>query len=469
MTHHNHNNMHNQQRREHADPFQKNYRPTKPAPDFEHPNAIHNDPTMTVERFQAWSDSIPESPVPRGVRLAVQATFATMRDRIAMGNRTAAYFATRLGITTADEAEVAKILESLRTEFDRITFGTAAATDAKVRGKRAKMTKLPTDAADALLSARNFNHADSDLLTSYAEYVTVHTFLAQHAREKQQFAQLAPIMDGIPVYDEFLSKVRGMGPMASASLLAFLNPYAAPSASSFVRYMGLDLGPDGRGRGIRMTHMEPRYYLARAGRDAEPTLEVKSSRTYNAIAKSRLLFIGMAGMIKAAVRWAPATDSQYDNAAPSMRRIKDLEATDDSGAKIRDDKGKVVMVPTKQICLCDCEFAKAYMDYKHRLAHSSEIHTGEGKAWKDCAPAHRNMAAIRYMGKLFLVVLWKVWRKLEGLPIRDTFAVEKLGQRSHHVTSVWARVGDNVGVATGAPVADLPVVIDGVDFSSLGD
>lgn len=52
--------------------------------------------------------------------------------------------------------------------------------------------------------------------------------------------------------------------------------------------------------------------------------------------------------------------------------------------------------------------------------------TGGPAPW-GCSPAHRNMAAKRYMIKMFLLELWKKWRELEGLPIPPSYAEVYLG------------------------------------------
>jgi hypothetical protein len=41
-------------------------------------------------------------------------------------------------------------------------------------------------------------------------------------------------------------------------------------------------------------------------------------------------------------------------------------------------------------------------------------------------PAHRHMAAMRRVSKLFLSHLWQTWREAEGLPVRPPYAIEYL-------------------------------------------
>jgi hypothetical protein len=159
--------------------------------------------------------------------------------------------------------------------------------------------------------------------------------------------------------------------------------------------------------------------------------------------KSRLVYSGCGTMLRASLRWFDVTDAEFGSTPPHMRRIDERDERDADGKLVKKD-GVKCKVLVKQAAVCDCEFVLAYLEYKHRLSHSSKMHPAENKPWKDCSDGHRDTAARRYMAKLLLIVLWKVWRKLEGLSIRDSYAVEKLGHRQHHKPSKWANVGDNM-------------------------
>ena len=53
--------------------------------------------------------------------------------------------------------------------------------------------------------------------------------------------------------------------------------------------------------------------------------------------------------------------------------------------------------------------------------------TREGKAWKMYTDGHIHARARRYAVKIFLSHLWQAWRELEGLLVRGPYAVEYLG------------------------------------------
>lgn len=92
-----------------------------------------------------------------------------------------------------------------------------------------------------------------------------------------------------------------------------------------------------------------------------------------------------------------------------------------------------------------------YEDYKHRkqtmrvpvcAGCEKEKSAAKKKQCKNCGgtggPApwgasdgHRHNAAKRYMVKMFLLGLYKKWRELEGLPVREPYS-EEFGGKTHH-------------------------------------
>ena len=83
-----------------------------------------------------------------------------------------------------------------------------------------------------------------------------------------------------------------------------------------------------------------------------------------------------------------------------------------------------------------------YYPYKARLEQSEKninVVKKGGKVvqmtWKETSKGHRDMAAKRYMIKMFLKDLYVVWRELEGLPVRPSYQEEYLGHK-HMVEGV---------------------------------
>lgn len=78
-----------------------------------------------------------------------------------------------------------------------------------------------------------------------------------------------------------------------------------------------------------------------------------------------------------------------------------------------------------------------YYPYKHRLETSDRMVLeipGRGQKpvlvkWRDARKGHRNLAAMRYMMKHFIVDLWREWRQIEGLSVPAPRGVEPVTER----------------------------------------
>jgi hypothetical protein len=114
--------------------------------------------------------------------------------------------------------------------------------------------------------------------------------------------------------------------------------------------------------------------------------------------------------------------------ASALWRYAGLDVDTSTGKATKRERGKKLhcnpFLKTKLIgVLAPCmikarsPWRQFYDDYKHRKESSG---WGAGKL-------HRHNAAMRYMIKMFLLELWKVWRTAEGLPTPDPYALAKLG------------------------------------------
>jgi len=84
------------------------------------------------------------------------------------------------------------------------------------------------------------------------------------------------------------------------------------------------------------------------------------------------------------------------------------------------------MIKTKLLgVMCDnfiklnSPYREVYDNYKHRLEHHPKH--------QDKTKLHRHRMAKRVMLKVFLADLWTIARTIKGLPVRPTYAEEKLG------------------------------------------
>ena len=94
-------------------------------------------------------------------------------------------------------------------------------------------------------------------------------------------------------------------------------------------------------------------------------------------------------------------------------------------------KSKLMGVLASCMLKANSQYRIYYDSYKNRLMNSEKpVNGDESKKWKDEGKAHINMAACRYMIKIFLQDLYDVWRKLEGLSVRVPYQEEYLGHKT---------------------------------------
>jgi hypothetical protein len=90
---------------------------------------------------------------------------------------------------------------------------------------------------------------------------------------------------------------------------------------------------------------------------------------------------------------------------------------------------------TKFGCDYENEYAFEVSEAKRlgfKIADINDIPKGKEKEYRNSLHVHNR--AFRKMIKHFLSCLWLYWRKAEGLPIRDPYAIEKLGH-THLIVS----------------------------------
>jgi hypothetical protein len=104
--------------------------------------------------------------------------------------------------------------------------------------------------------------------------------------------QMGKLLRGIPLYDLFLSKVFGFGPIVSSYLITRVNPRRCTKVSQLVRYCGNANDPATGKREIR--HGAPKY-----GPDG--TYDASATGTYNDELKMRL-WQAMSAMYKCAAK-----------------------------------------------------------------------------------------------------------------------------------------------------------------------
>ena len=194
---------------------------------------------------------------------------------------------------------------------------------------------------------------------------------------------LKQVLKRFPIYNEFLAKVKGVGPVAAGWIVAEYDIHKATTVSKMWQFTGLNPGlvpgkkrvenPDGTfhyvstNKMIRGDKLTPGFVAP-----------------FNKGLRVALLGVMADGFIKAQNYYA--LEFYY----PYKKRL----ANSDSIVKEGQKGGKVKEIP-----------------------------------WKEATAGHRDQAAKRYMIKMFLKDLYTTWRGLEGLTVREPYQEQYLGHK----------------------------------------
>lgn len=379
------------------------------------------------------------------IRTMVRGTYDLQKLRIQFGNRITGNFKAKLGQspdgkTEAElEKEEKKLLDQLRKSYIRITDGIVEEGNDAVEGK------LPTP--------KKF--VGDELISNYTELVLVDEYMTLLKNEEQHFRRLGQVLKGIPIYDQFLSQVRGVGPAMAGIIISEIDITRSEYPSSLWKYAGLDVVTvgvyrddkdkehivsqdqidayfavnedavdmlvegkypvvvKGMGRSRRDFCLEDRPYINKAGVEA-----VRRSITYNPFLKTKLIGVLGTSFLRS------GTATVDGKKVGGKRRLEMAVACGFDAAGHSDDtldlaacnwlrqKGHDVVVEPSP-------YGKTYYDYRNRL-ENSPFHAEK-------TDAHRHNMALRFAVKRFLVDLYSIWRKLEGLPVADEYSIGKLG------------------------------------------
>jgi len=283
------------------------------------------------------------------LKAVVSGLYDLQKLRIQTGNRYIINKKAKLG-------QVAKVKEGALT------------TEAKDLLKKVRASYNLMSEGMTLLTEKEFDKAKvpkgKGVFDDYTEMCLAAMHTSVHQQEQAQVKQLESILVKFPIYTEYLTTVRGVGPLMAAVIIAGLDPYKAKYPSSFIMYVGGDVAGDGAGRSKRSEHLVDVTYKTRDGKT-----KTKKSITYNAWLKTKLFGVLAPSFVK-----QPAEKSK---------------------------------------------FRTIYQDYKHRITNH--------KNHKDKSKGHIDAMAKRYIIKQFLVELHMTWRALEGLEVSEPYEVAKLG------------------------------------------
>lgn len=286
----------------------------------------------------------------------VRGVYDLQKLRIQKGLRIVSHFGKKLGVEPGESPEetdedspnpkAAEVWKALKASHARITDAIVA-----VRGKSKHFV------GDGLIS----DEAELELINSYNVILKeeLHEFdVIEAVLEKGQFA-IYPWLKGI----------KGVGRALAGFLIAEIDIEKSRYPSSLWKFFGLDVGPDGRGRGLYQNHLVPKSTVLKQGPNKGKT-KTWDAASFDPERKAKLV-----GVL-----------------VPCLLRAKNETYT------------------------------KVYADYKHRLEHHA-VHSEK-------TPGHRHAMALRYTAKWFLADLYTAWRTAEGLPLNKWYAEDRLG-RTH--------------------------------------
>jgi hypothetical protein len=318
------------------------------------------------------------------LRAMVRGAYDLQQLRMQSGLRLCANLRERLGsgeTEATDDDDVAEAEVSLEEKEEA-----EEKKESAIKLIKAEYRRL----ADAITSPKGrvtmakLDFTGSAIISSAAEFALVDSYVALEKQEAKQFRDLTGTLEEIPIYRDFLSQVTGVGPAMAGVIIAYLDPHRARHVSSFWKYAGLDIDK-GSGRSRREEHLVERQYTDRNG-DIKTRLGV----TYNPFLKTKLMGVLGGSFLRSGSEWRNVYDGY---------------------------KHRLMSDPARKKVTVN-EWKKAYK------AKDPDIRS----KW---TPGRIHTAATRYMIKMFLAELWVKWRTLEGLPVTQPYAVDKLGMPPH--------------------------------------
>lgn len=219
--------------------------------------------------------------------------------------------------------------------------------------------------------------------------------------EKHAEKQVKKALKGIPIYEHWLSKQKGCGTRMSGFLISETNIERCETPSQLWAWFGLAV-VDG--------HAERRHKGQKARFDPER--------------KAKVLKVLGESLIK------KLSDPWYDIYIGYKHRKETQNVPECMGCKGQGKRSAIkIGARWKDTTECTPEEIQQHGPPKETSCWNCEG-TGGPAPWGR-SQQHRHQAAIRYMIKQFLLVLWREWRTLAGLPVRPPYHVEKLGMPEH--------------------------------------
>lgn len=352
----------------------------------------------------------------------VSSFYQVQKVRIQVGNRLTAHFYRKLGISAVEtlikqqqgnkKTEI-DLMDVLKLDFKRITD--ALATDKIVReGSFKKLTE-----------------GNRGVFSEYIEFSWMQQYRQVLASENAILKDIENALDKFPIWTEFLSTIKGVGPTMGGIIISCIDIHKAETPASLHKFAGLDVvltkpdgTPDGRGRGKFKDHLVKVEYTSTSGE-----VELRDSITFNPFLKTKL--VGVLGDLMIKMR-TPIYREEYDN---YKHRITQREEAFFAESKRAIDYDQEVSRLEEQYQIyISSHKATGPMKTAAKKLRDTGIAELDKQLYVKRSPAHLHKMAVRYMIKRLLIAIYVKWRTLEGLPVVEEYAVRKLGL-IHHESS----------------------------------
>ena len=206
---------------------------------------------------------------------AVQGIYDIQKMRIMDGQRAVAGLKAKLGLppSTKEEemdSEGKRLLKLIRASYKRMTDGAV------------------------LVTRRNFKPDEEGIISDFAEFTLVQMYDSLLQAEERAVSNLKPIVEQFALWNMYLKDVKGVGPMMAAVIISSLDIRKAKYPSSFWKYCGLDVAPDGKARSKRAEHLVDREYV-----DKDGETKIKKGLTFKPFIRTKLLGVLGGSFLKA--------------------------------------------------------------------------------------------------------------------------------------------------------------------------
>ena len=392
-------------------------------------------------------DATPFKPREDIIRSIVRGTYDLQQLRIQMGNRITGNFKIKLGYKNEGMTEEQldrqskQVLNLLRLDYNRITDGIVEEGDELI------LNKLP----------REKSFKPGELIDSYAELVLVDAYMKILRDETENFNNLGRVLKGIPIYDEFLSEVSGLGQQLAGVIISEIDIHKTTYVSSLWKFAGLDvvrigsykdelgtehtlsawdintyiaesnLDPNAPlywkgkylvtfqmvGRSRKASCLEQRDYVDREGKDAK-----RLSITFNPFLKTKMVGVLGSSFLRGSKTFV--NGQKVGSADREKMAVKlGFKADKNSVLTVKHQINDYLRGQDYDVVVERTYYGAIYDDYKHRITNMP--------AHKEKSLLHIHNMATRYMVKRFLADLYNAWRRIENLPVMPEYAVAKLG------------------------------------------